>query len=131
MARPIGLQLAAKAELVGLSSLCAIECDALEFAVVGDARRQSFFLAQVRNRTLAAAPALQGEAELRSALVALGADILVFAIEESPQLEGVPVRYPSAEILTRLAGEANRTFVLPPLEPMYLREPHITKPRQR
>ena len=127
----IGLQLAAKAELVGLSSLCAIECDAPAFAVVGDARRQSFFLAQVRNRTLAAAPALQGEAELRSALVALGAEMPVFAVEESHQLEGVPIRYPSAEILARLAGEANRTFVLPPLEPMYLREPHITKPRQR
>ena len=50
----IGLQLAAKAELIGLSSLCAIACDAPEFAVVGDAHRQSFFLTQVRNRTLAA-----------------------------------------------------------------------------
>ena len=127
----IGLQLAAKAELVGLSSLCAVECDAPEFAVVGDARRQSFFLAQVRDRALAAPPALYSEAELRGALFALGADMPVFAVEESPQLEGVPVGYPSAKILAQLAGEANRTFVLPPLEPMYLREPHITKPRPR
>jgi tRNA threonylcarbamoyladenosine biosynthesis protein TsaB len=127
----IGLQLAAKAELVGLSSLCAIECDAPEFAVVGDARRQSFFLAQVRDRALAAPPTLHTEAELSKALVALSPEMPVFAVEESRQFAGVQVSYPSAEILARLAGEANRTFVLPPLEPMYLREPHITKPRPR
>ncbi|HZE14199.1 MAG TPA: hypothetical protein VE086_10595, partial [Chthoniobacterales bacterium] len=61
----IGLRLATKAELVGLSSLSAIECDAAEYAVVGDARRQSFFLAQVRDRTLIAPPVLQGESDLR------------------------------------------------------------------
>src|SRR4051812_9305079 len=41
-----GLQMASKAELVGLSSLCAIECEAAEYAVIGDARRQTFFFAQ-------------------------------------------------------------------------------------
>jgi hypothetical protein len=41
------------------------------------------------------------------------------------------VRYPSARLLARLAREPNRAFVLPPLEPMYLREPHITKPKPK
>ena len=126
----IGLQIATKAELVGLSSLCAIECDATEYAVVGDARRQSFFLAQVRDQSLTAPPVLYAEAELRIVLHGLKTRMPIFAVEALPQFDGVSVRYPSARILAQLAGEANRAFVLPPLEPMYLREPHITTPKQ-
>jgi tRNA threonylcarbamoyl adenosine modification protein YeaZ len=127
----IGLRLATKAELVGLSSLSAIECDAAEYAVVGDARRQSFFLAQVRDRTLIAPPVLQGESDLRVELDVLKSRMPIFAVEALQQFEGVSVRYPSARILAQLAGEPNRAFVLPPLEPMYLREPHITTPKRK
>ena len=127
----IGLQFATKAELVGLSSLCAIECDAPKYAVMGDARRQSFFLAQVSERTLIASPILHAEAELRIALDDLRTQMPVFAVEPLPQFEGIIVRHPTAQILARLAGEPNRAFVLPPLEPMYLREPHITTPKQK
>jgi tRNA threonylcarbamoyl adenosine modification protein YeaZ len=127
----IGLQLASKAELVGLSSLCAVECDGPEFAVVGDARRQSFFLAEVRNQILVAPPALQSEDELRPALDVLRTRMPIFSVEPLPQFEGVTVRYPSARLLARLAREPNRAFVLPPLEPMYLREPHITTPKRK
>jgi hypothetical protein len=55
----------------------------------------------------------------------------IFAVENLPQFDGVRVRHPSARILARLAEEANRAFVLPPLEPMYLREPHITTPNRK
>jgi len=127
----IGLRLAANAELRGRSSLCAIECDAPEYVVVGDARRQSFFLALVRNRILSTAPALQSEVELRSALATQSPEVPVFAVEELRQFDRVAVRYPSAEILARLAADENRAFVLPPLEPMYLREPHITTPKNK
>ena len=127
----IGLHFASKAELVGLSSLCAIECDVAEYAVIGDARRQSFFLAKVRNNILSAPPSLHHEAELRSALASIGARMPIFAVEDLPQFAGVRVCYPSAQILARLAAEPNCTFVLPPLEPMYLREPHITTPKPR
>src|ERR1043166_4510552 len=48
----IGLQAAGNAELVGLPSICAIECDAAEYCVIGDARRQSFFFARVRANAL-------------------------------------------------------------------------------
>ena len=127
----IGLQFASKTELVGLPSLCAIDCVAPEYAVVGDARRQTFFLALVRNNALSAPPALQSEAELQNVLDGLRARMPIFAIEELCQFAGVSVRYPSSQILARLAQEANRTFVLPPLEPMYLREPHITTPKPK
>jgi tRNA threonylcarbamoyladenosine biosynthesis protein TsaB len=127
----IGLQLASKAELIGLSSLCAIECDQPEYAVVGDARRQSFFLAEVRNRILSVPPALQTADVLRPALAGLRSRMPIFSVEPLPQFGGVTIRYPSARLLAQLAGEPNRAFVLPPLEPMYLREPHITKPKTK
>ena len=127
----IGLQMTTKAQLVGLSSLCAIEGDEDEYAVVGDARRQSFFLAQIRDNRLIAPPVLQNETEVRIALDGLKSRMPVFAVEALPQFDGVNVRHPSTRILARLAGEPNRAFVLPPLEPMYLREPHITTPKQQ
>lgn len=127
----IGLQLAWNAELVGLSSLCAIECDGPEYAVVGDARRQSFFLAQVRHQVMSAPPVLQTEAELRAALAALKTRMPIFSVEALPQFEGLTVRHPCARLLARLAREPNSAFVLPPLEPMYLREPHITTPKPK
>ena len=127
----IGLQLATKTELIGLSSLCAIECDEPQYTVVGDARRQSFFLAQVRDRILTAPPALQSEAQLRNALAEINGRMPIFAMENFPQFEAVSVRYPSARLLALLAAEPNRGFLLPPLEPMYLREPHITTPKPK
>jgi tRNA threonylcarbamoyladenosine biosynthesis protein TsaB len=127
----IGLQMATKAELIGLSSLCAIEGETTEYAVVGDARRQSFFLAQIRDRILIGPPILQTEAELRIALDELKARMPIFAVEPLAQFHGVSVRHPSARILAELAADPNRAFVLPPLEPMYLRAPHITTPKQK
>src|SRR5689334_7198205 len=127
----IGLGMATKAELIGLSSLCAIEGETTEYAVVGDARRQSFFLAPIRGRALFAPPILQTEGELRIALEELKTRMPIFAVEPLPQFSGISVRHPSARILAQLAADPNRAFVLPPLEPMYLREPHITTPKQK
>src|SRR5258708_32104773 len=64
----IGLQVASKARLIGFPSICAIECDAAEYCVIGDARRQSFFFARVRDNSLAEGPTLMSEAELRENL---------------------------------------------------------------
>jgi tRNA threonylcarbamoyladenosine biosynthesis protein TsaB len=125
----IGLQAASDAELLGAASICAMECDGGEYCVVGDARRNSFFLARVRANEIVEGPDLFAENELRDKLSEV--DTPIFASEELPQLEGVTIRYPSAKILAQLAQDSRRTFLLPPLEPLYLREPHITMPRPR
>jgi tRNA threonylcarbamoyladenosine biosynthesis protein TsaB len=125
----IGLQLASGAELVGLPSICAMDFDAAEYCVVGDARRQSFFFARIHEHELVEGPELLSEMELREKLDKLDQEMSIFASEKLPQFERVQIRYPSARVLARLARDANRQFVLPPLEPMYLREPHITTPR--
>ena len=116
--------------LIGFPSICAIEYDAPEYCVIGDARRQTFFFARIRDNNLAEGPTLMSEAELREKLDKLDSKMSIFATEKLPQFERAEIRYPSAKILARLAQDSNRDFAEPPLEPMYLREPHITVPKR-
>jgi tRNA threonylcarbamoyl adenosine modification protein YeaZ len=126
----IGLQAASQARLIGFPSICAIECDAAEYCVIGDARRQTFFFARVREDELVEGPTLMSEAELREKLGKIEAKMSIFATEKLSQFERAELRYPAAKMLTRLAANAKRAFAQPPLEPMYLREPHITIPKK-
>jgi len=126
----IGLQAASRARLLGFPSICAIECDAGEYCVIGDARRQTFFFARVLGNNLAEGPDLMSEAELREKLDKLDPRMPIFATEELPQIGQAALRYPSAKVLAHLAADGKRNFAELPLEPMYLREPHITTPRR-
>src|SRR6184192_3396533 len=81
----IGLQAALRARLTGLPSICAIECDASEYCVIGDARRQTFFFARVRDNNLAEGPDLMSEAELREKLDRLDRKMSIFATEKLSQ----------------------------------------------
>jgi len=126
----IGLNTASQARLVGFPSICAIDCDMPEFCVIGDARRQTFFFARIRENNLAEGPDLMSEAELRTKLDKVDSEMSIFATEKLPQFERVGLSYPSAKLLARLATDLKRSFTQPPLEPMYLREPHITVPKK-
>jgi tRNA threonylcarbamoyl adenosine modification protein YeaZ len=123
----IGLQAASKARLLGLPSICAIENR--DYCAIGDARRQSFFFARIRNQELIEGPDLFSEADLQRKLNALQDDVPIFSSDALPQFPVAVIGYPSAELLARLARDSNRNFKLPPLEPIYLREPHITSPK--
>ena len=116
--------------LIGFPSICAIECDAPEYCVIGDARRNSVFYARVCDRNLAEGPTLMSEAELRAKLDKLDRKMSILATEKLPQFEGAEIRYPSAKLLAHLAADPDREFTQPPLEPIYLREPHITIPKK-
>src|SRR2546430_13208506 len=116
--------------LIGYPSICAIECDASEYCVIGDARRQTFFFACVRADELVDGPTLMTEAELREKLHMIDKKMSIFTTEKLPQFERAELRYPSAKVLARLATDLNRSFAQAPLEPMYLREPHITTPKR-
>jgi tRNA threonylcarbamoyl adenosine modification protein YeaZ len=125
----IGLKLSSNARLIGFPSICAMECDTHEYCTVGDARRKSFFFARVRDRALAEGPTLYSEAEMKKKLEKTESTIPIFCSESLPQFQRAVIRYPSAVVLGRVAQEAVRGFFLPPLEPIYLREPHITMPK--
>jgi len=120
----IGLQAASKARLLCLPSICAIEN--ADYCVIGDARRQSFFFARIRNQELIEGPSLFSQGDLQSKLDGLQDDVRIFCSDSLPQFPVAVIGYPSAELLARLAHDSNRNFELPPLEPIYLREPHIT-----
>jgi tRNA A37 threonylcarbamoyladenosine modification protein TsaB len=117
-------------QLIGYPSICAIECDVAEYCVIGDARRQTFFFARVRNNNLAEGPTLMSEPELRENLDKVDRKMSIFAIEKLPQFERAEIRHPSAKVLAQLASDSDRKFAEPPLEPIYLGEPHITVPKK-
>jgi tRNA threonylcarbamoyl adenosine modification protein YeaZ len=125
----IGLQVSSGAHLIGFPSICAMQCDAHEYWVIGDARRKSFFFARIHANNLIEAPTLFSEAELKPKLNAVEIAMPVFTSDSLPQFERAVVRFPSALVLARLAREPQLSFSLPPLEPIYLREPHITMPK--
>lgn len=125
----IGLQISSGAHLIGFPSICAMECNAHQYCVIGDARRESFFFARICANNLVEGPTLFSESELKWRLDTIEIAIPVFTSDSLPQFERPVVRFPSALVLAGLAREPQRSFSLPPLEPIYLREPHITMPK--
>jgi tRNA threonylcarbamoyl adenosine modification protein YeaZ len=127
IAAAIGLQAVSGATLIGVPSLCALPTDAAEYAVIGDARRQSFFFARVGQRDVIEGPALWSETELRARTSEV--DVPVFTSEPLLRFPDAQVMHPSASLIVEvvLAGCTDMTSA--PLEPIYLREPHITRPK--
>src|SRR2546421_8643829 len=74
----IGLHAASHARLIGFASICAIECDAEEYCVIGDARRQTFFFARVCDNNLTESPRLMSESELRAKLDKVDSTMSIF-----------------------------------------------------
>jgi tRNA threonylcarbamoyl adenosine modification protein YeaZ len=125
----IGLQVSCEAHLIGFPSICAMECDAHDYCAIGDARRKSFFFARVRANDLVEGPTLFSESELKLKLDAIEIEMPVLTSDSLPQFDRAVVRFPSALLLAKLAREPRRSFSSPPLEPIYLREPHVTMPK--
>lgn len=120
----IGLRAASGAELVGLPSIAAINLPV--YRVIGDARRSSYFFAQVRAGICEEGPVLVTEEELRQKLDAQR-DLPLVASEKLPQFPKSVLAYPAAEMLVALGETADPTEEI--LEPIYLRQPYITTPK--
>jgi tRNA threonylcarbamoyladenosine biosynthesis protein TsaB len=125
----IGIQLSCDARLIGYPSICAMESDAQEYSAIGDARRKSFFFARIFKNEVIEGPTLFSELELKARLELVEPATPAFSSELLPQFHPIVISFPSALILARLAQNSRRSFSLPPLEPIYLREPHITMPK--
>lgn len=138
-----GVSLARGVPCFGISSLAALPTadGAGDYQVIGDARRGEFFITEVRSRTL------QGEAEMMSAdalaeRLKNGDDgLAIYTLEESVVARfaefdiAARLLRPSAAELAKVAsavspGErADRAEL--PLEPIYLRAPHITVAKKK
>ena len=114
----IGMQLSCDARLIGYLSVCAMEYDAQDYIVIGDARRKSFFFARILKNELIESPSLSSELELKAKLDSLDPATPVFSSQLLPEFNRAVIRFPSAFILARLAKEPRRSFFLPPLEPI-------------
>jgi tRNA threonylcarbamoyl adenosine modification protein YeaZ len=122
----IGIQLSCDARLIGYPSICAMASEAQEYCAIGDARRKSFFFARILHNEVIEGPTLFSELELKARLESLDATTPVASSELLPQFHRSVILFPSALVLARIAQDSRRSFCLPPLEPIYLREPHIT-----
>jgi tRNA threonylcarbamoyl adenosine modification protein YeaZ len=125
IATAVGLRAASTARLVGLPSICAMETADREYCVIGDARRESFFFGRIRDGRMIEGPSLYSGEEMETKLMERKEPI--YASEALPRFAQATLAYPSARKLAELArdqvGEMADTRSL---EPIYLREPHIT-----
>ena len=128
IASAIGLKAASSAKLVGLPSICAMESSPNEYCVIGDARRESFFFARVVANQVTEGIDLCAETELRRRLETISRDVPVFTSEKLPAFPQAILAYPSALTLGKLVEQGMVHSLEAPLQPIYLREPHITVP---
>lgn len=127
IATATGLQATTGAQLIGLCSLRAFPTDAAQYSVIGDARRESFFFATVARRECIEGPLLCTRDELLARLAATNHPVVTSeAMGDAP---GAMIAHPSARVLAQIASSAELPHAMRTLEPMYLREPHITQPK--
>lgn len=127
IAAAIGLSFGTKARLIGIPSAAALaEIDA-HYVTAGDARRSSFHFAEIREGTCVQAPQLLDAEQLVSKVI--GADLPVFGSAPLAHVPQLQVRFPEAKYLAELARLERCIVAQEKLEPIYMRDPHITQPR--
>jgi tRNA A37 threonylcarbamoyladenosine modification protein TsaB len=117
-ATTIGIQLALACPAFGCPSVLGYPDAA--YHVVGDARLGAVFLASIHHRRVVRGPELLPAEEfqaVRSSLV----DAPIFAVGPIPGCPDLPIVCPAAEYFI----QCRESFVSS-LEPLYLKEPHIT-----
>ena len=125
IAAATGLRSANNAEVIGLASIRAIKTEVPDYFVIGDARRTSYYFARVCERRCVEGPLLCTAQELKARLAAN--DVPVFCTEPISDFGLVSVAFPSARVLAQIAATEDAHSAMAPLEPIYLRDPHITQ----
>lgn len=126
IAAATGLGLSLDLETIAVPSVCAYDVGDPAFHAIGDARRGAFYHTAVQAGACRRGPEIVDVEQLR-ALLANQPEWPVFSVEP---LED----FPAAQ---RAVATAARLLIAPAesttraLEPIYLREPHITRPRER
>lgn len=124
----IGLGYGLHGEIVGIPSVLGMEAKPDSFHVIGDARRDSFYHARVSGSECLEGPELLsgGDLKLRLSQSALP----VFSSDAISDFPSAQLAWPSAEKIARLAELGLGIKARGDLEPIYLREPHITSPKK-
>jgi len=128
IAAAIGLRAASGTRLAGIPSICAIETAANDYGIIGDARRHSFYFAQTKDGRIGEGPTLSSPEELEAKL--LGFEMPLYTTEQLPRFPQATLSFPLAARLAELGhAQFDEIDDTQSLEPIYLREPHITVPR--
>jgi tRNA threonylcarbamoyl adenosine modification protein YeaZ len=133
-----GIALSRGAAVFGLPSVLAPDMPepSCEFVACGDARRGSYFIAQIRGESLDGEITLHDREEfLRLRAADTTRTWLTFDQHAPLELPDIRVTVPSAARLALIASEMTDEDVWSleqqPLEPVYLRAPFITMPRAK
>lgn len=124
-----GLRAAFDAQLVGVPSVFALPAVESEYIIIGDARRHTFHLTHVSERRSLDGPLLCNELELRGRLAST--ELPIFSSEILAEYPDVRLAYPSALVVAEIAAAQEIATSAEPLEPIYLRDPHITQPKPK
>lgn len=130
IAAALGLELSLDAELVGLPSVVALETGVPNYLTIGDARRETFYWTRIEDHRAIEGPLLVSALELEARLAQFPGTP-IFTTAPMPQFPQAVVALPSAATLARLAAAGTSITARVDLEPIYLREPHITQPKPR
>jgi tRNA threonylcarbamoyladenosine biosynthesis protein TsaB len=127
IAAALGLQAVWGCELVGIPSVAALPEEGGCFQVIGDARRGTWYYTRVEAGVCVEGPLLvDSDATLRAYLEK--AQGTVYATEALPAEWGANLCLPSASVLAKLAAVRTGIVQTADLEPLYLRDVHITRP---
>jgi tRNA threonylcarbamoyl adenosine modification protein YeaZ len=125
----IGFEFGMKARLFGIASAAAIDTEATHYQTIGDARRDTFYYARICDGVCQEGPLLLTSEALKEKLAA-HPGLPVFTSDAIPDFPRATIGHPSAERLARLAELGTGIHSTGDLEPIYLREPHITQPKK-
>lgn len=131
-----GLGLVLGIPVKGGSSLEAWDVAADSYIVIGDARRKSGFIAEVRGRELVGEPRLVPIDDLKAELAPFREEGLPVSSADASLCERMENVIPGDPVASRLAEIAAAVPVEEwkkgrALEPHYLRAPYITEPKKR
>ncbi|MES2707194.1 MAG: tRNA (adenosine(37)-N6)-threonylcarbamoyltransferase complex dimerization subunit type 1 TsaB [Verrucomicrobiota bacterium] len=131
IAAGMGISLARNIPMLGLPSLCGIgEAYSQErYAIAGDARRGSWWYAEVTGGLLTTAPVVDSLEEISRLTARWPGQIFTTDAVSPPFCRALPV-LPRAEVLVARANalsvESLTRLTAEPVEPLYLRAPFIT-----
>lgn len=122
----MGIALAHDARLVGIPSVVAL-AGSSSYLTIGDARRNSFYFAKVEDGFCKEGPILF-DAPLLKERLASEPNLPVLAATTVPGFD-VGIAAPQARLLASLAQRTEYAKEVGVLEPLYLKEAHITPPK--
>ena len=123
VATALGIKLALGCRTFGCPSVLGYPEE--NYLVIGDARRGALFLGEIRAGKLAELPRLVPRAEIVAEISKANRN-RIFATSLIPELPAAEVLLPHAR---HLVGRDESYVELQ--EPIYLKEPHITKPQRK